>query len=254
MENRRFIKPRLISVPSWVMPGTYAENLRFIAGHPEISGVELLFFIYDDEIRSQFREELEEVESFSQRFVFTAHLPETLKDEHEELVETLLPLVKHFIVHPGKADAVETQARLINRWVEKYGSSDSPRFLVENTNPGLLEKTIPLLDPWVGLCMDTGHLLIEDRNPALYFSQHRDRIAEIHLHGLDREKAAADGRLPDHRPIKPDASWFRELFPVIENFDGIVNLEVFSWEEAAQSIAAIKQINEPETGENYARH
>jgi hypothetical protein len=254
MGNPYFIGERLISVPSWVIPGTYAENLRFIADNPEITGVELLFFIYDDEIKSQFREELEEVKSFSRRFVFTAHLPESLKDDHEELVETLLPLVKHFIVHPGKTGAIEKQANLINRWAEKYGSSDSPRFLAENINPGLLEKTIPLLDPRVSLCMDTGHLLLEDRNPALYFSQHRDRIGEIHLHGLDREKAAADGRLPDHRPVRPDAPWFRELFPIIEKFDGVVNLEVFSWEEAVQSIAAIKQIHKTETGESHAGH
>jgi hypothetical protein len=31
---------------------------------------------------------------------------------------------------------------------------------------------------------------------------------------------------------------------LLEGFNGIVNLEVFSWEEAARSIAAIKQTSE----------
>jgi hypothetical protein len=224
------------------MPGTYAENLRFIAEQPEINGVELLFFIYDGEIKEQFHAEFEEIKSFSGRFVFTAHLPEALMESHEELVETLSPLVRHFIVHPGKAGTVDAQAAIINRWAEKYGTPGTPRFLAENTNPGLLEKTVPLLGPQVGLCMDTGHLLMEGRSPADYFVQNRGGIAEIHLHGLDREKAVLDGRLPDHRPVKEEAPWFRELFPLLEGFNGVLNLEVFSWEETAESIAAIKQL------------
>jgi hypothetical protein len=241
MEKQLFLRP--LSVPSWVIPGTYAENLRFIAEQPEVRGVELLFFMYDNDIKTQFLAELEEIKSFSGRFVFTAHLPETLAEEHEELVEILLPLVRHFIVHPGKAGNIEAQAALINKWAERYKSPGAPRFLAENTNPGLLEKTLPFLTPLAGLCMDTGHLLIEERSPAEFFSRHRGRIAEIHLHGMDREKAAVDGRLPDHRPLKENAPWFRDLFPLIAGFEGIVNLEVFSWEEAAQSIAAVKGLS-----------
>jgi hypothetical protein len=233
---------RRFSVPSWVIPGTYAENLRFIAEQPEINGVELLFFMYDGEIKREFDAEFEEIKSFAGRFVFTAHLPDVLMICHEELVETLSPLVRHFIVHPGKAETVDAQAALINRWAEKYGTAAAPLFLAENTTPGFLEKIIPLLSPGVGLCMDTGHLLLEGRSPAEYFSRCGTGIVEIHLHGIDREKAAIDGLLPDHRPLKEDAPWLRELFPVIENFNGVINLEVFSWKDVAQSIAAIKRI------------
>jgi hypothetical protein len=241
MQNRPFKYPYCVTVPSWVIPGTYAENLRFLAEQHDIEAVELLFFLYDESVRKDLYNELEDIKSFSTRFIFTAHLPDVLKSEHEELVETLLPLVRHFIVHPGKAETIETQAALINAWAEKYGAGSSPRFLAENTNPGLLEKISPLLDPRTGLCMDTGHLLLEGRSPGEYFSQNHGRIKEIHFHGLDMKKAAVDGRLPDHRPVKPDAPWFGELFPLLEDFNGILNLEVFSWEEAAQSLAAIKQ-------------
>jgi sugar phosphate isomerase/epimerase len=224
-----------------VIPGTYAENLRFLADRREINGVELLFFLYNEDVRKELFDELSDIKNFSTRFTFTAHLPDVLKSNHEELVETLSPLVQHFIVHPGKIETIETQAALINAWAEKYGTGAAPLFLAENTNPGLLEKISPLLSPQVGLCMDTGHLLIEGRSPVEYFSQNRGRIAEIHLHGLDREKAAVDERLPDHRPVKPDAPWFKGLFPMLEDFSGILNLEVFSWEEAAQSLAVIRQ-------------
>jgi sugar phosphate isomerase/epimerase len=238
-------RPFRLGVPSWVIPGTYLENLRFLTAAREISAVELLFFLYNGEIKKLFREELPGIRELSDRFVFTAHLPEILKPEYEELVETLSPLVRHFIVHPGPPESADVQAGLINAWAERYAQRGEPgetapaRFLAENTNPGHLEALLPHLSGAAGLCMDTGHLLMEGRSPAVFFTAHRDRIAEIHLHGLDREKAALDGRLPDHRPVRPDAPWFTGLLPLLGEWAGIINLEVFSWEEAAESLRAV---------------
>jgi sugar phosphate isomerase/epimerase len=107
----------------------------------------------------------------------------------------------------------------------------------------MLEALLPHLDGDVGLCMDTGHLLMDGKLPAEFFAKRRNRIGEIHLHGLDREKAALDGRLPDHRPVRATESWFGELFPLLKDFTGIINTEVFSWEEAAAGIHSIKQFN-----------
>ena len=51
----------ILSTPSWVIPGTYAENLRFIENKKEIMGVELLFFLYDEEIKTQLDEDRKSV-------------------------------------------------------------------------------------------------------------------------------------------------------------------------------------------------
>jgi hypothetical protein len=233
------IAPRAcITVPSWVIPGTYLENLRFLEDKREVRGVELLFFIYDDEIREQLDAEWEGIGQFAGRFVFTAHLPDPLLPEHEELVRRLDPLVRSFIVHPGPPPDAPALGALVSGWAEKYPPRPF-RFLAENTNDGMLEALLPHLSGDVGLCMDTGHLLMEGKSPAAYFARRRDRIGEIHLHGLDRKKAARDGRLADHRPLRPGESWFAELFPLLKDFDGVINLEVFSWEEVAATIHSI---------------
>jgi len=222
MKRRHFI----LSVPSWVILGTYAENLRFLEDKKEIQGVELLFFLYDDEIKAQFDSEWEEISIYRKRFLFTAHLPELLLPVHEELVARLAPLVKHFIVHPH-VENPENQIQLLTEWRDRHGA----RFLAENTKAGLLEAMLPLPEAGMGICMDTGHLLLDGNNPADFFTAYRERIGEIHLHGIDRKQAAIDGRLPDHRRLWGDEEWLLELLPLLEDYSGVVNLEVFSWEE-----------------------
>jgi hypothetical protein len=229
-----------LSVPSWVIPGTYLENLHFLADHPVLTGVELLFFMYDAEVKRLLDTEWAGIQEYAGRFVYTAHLPDPLQPAHEELVARLLPFAHHLIVHPSSPEQVEAQGKLLNGWTEKYGGSTQGReaghFLLENTQTSRFEALLPQLPAETGLCMDTGHLLLEGKSPADFFKRYPGRIREIHLHGLDREQAALDGRLPDHRPVRAGDRWFRDLVPVLENFTGVVNLEVFSWEEACMSI------------------
>ncbi|MDR1411200.1 MAG: TIM barrel protein [Spirochaetaceae bacterium] len=224
----------VISVPSWVIPGTYLENLRFLEDKDEVSGVELLFFLYDGEIKEMLDSEWEGILRYRERFTFTAHLPDSLLPRHRELVERLAPFARHFIAHPGPPEKAAELAALVNGWAAEFPRC---RFLLENTNPGLLEALLPHLDKGAGLCMDTGHLILEGADPAARFAENRGRIAEIHLHGVDKDKAALDGKLPDHRPVAAEADWFGRLRPLLDKFNGVINMEVFSWEEARESIA-----------------
>ena len=233
-----------VSVPSWVIPGTYLENLRFLSDKL-VSGVELLFFIYDDEIARMLDDEFAGIRDYRDRFRFTAHLPDDLRSEHETLVEKLAPLVRHFIAHPATASepgAQKAQARMLNAWATKYKIASQPRFLMENTSPGLLEGMLPLLDEKIGVCMDTGHLLEQEQSPSVFMTRYGGRIGEIHLHGLDRKKAAVDGRLPDHRALCATDPWLHELLPLLQTFSGVVNLEVFSWDEAKQGVQVLQDL------------
>ena len=110
-----------ISVPSWVIPGTYAENLGFLAEKREITGVELLFFIYDDETKQMLRDEWDVIESYAGRFTYTVHLPDRILPEHAELVERFLPHVRNFVVHPYPAEGADAERRLLEAWRTAYG-------------------------------------------------------------------------------------------------------------------------------------
>jgi hypothetical protein len=216
-----------LATPSWVMPGTYLENIKFLSGKDAISVVELLFFLYDDGIRADFLREYPEISKFTGRFTFTAHLPDNLQAGHEELVSLLSPLVKHFIVHPS-AFAAE-QARYLKDWMERYGER---RFLLENTAPGRLETVLQYFDGNMPLCMDTGHLLLKGESPADFVRRYGGRISEVHLNGID------DGDF-GHRPVHSRDEWFLELVPFLRSFRGIINIELFSWDEVQQSIDSL---------------
>jgi hypothetical protein len=225
----------LLATPSWVIPGTYVENLRFLNGKSAIGGVELLFFLYDEDIRRDFLRELPEIRDFAGRFVFTAHLPDSLKAEHEELVETLSPLVKHFIVHPAAEAEAPALARLLETWEARYGKR---RFLLENTGAGKFEAVLPHFDYDAPVCMDTAHLLMENKRPAIFAGRFESRLPEIHLNGVE----AGGGKTSDHKPLKRDDEWLRELAPILLRFRGVVNIELFSWADVQKSAVCLEEI------------
>ena len=180
-----------LTVPSWVIPGTYLENLTFLQGQPAVKGVELLFFFYDRETQSLLQKEWKGILALRNRFSFTAHLPEPLRSLHEELVEQTLPLTEHYIFHPGPPEDAPALAGLIASWMNRFDRGKH-RFLVENTRPGRFEALLAYLPDEAGICMDTGHLLLEGKEPGAFYRRFKERIQEIHLHGLDYERARID--------------------------------------------------------------
>jgi hypothetical protein len=227
----------MITVPSWVIPGTYIENLRFLEDK-NISGIELLFFIYDSDVKALFQKEFMSISEYRNRFIFTAHLPDALNAECEALVQCLAPLVRHFIVHPAKFENAHKQAELLLSWFSKYGKE---KFLIENTRHGFMENILSMLPADTGICIDTGHLLLDNVSVIDHYKKYCGRIKEIHLHALDIEQAKIDNRLVDHRALRADDAWFKEFLPELKQYSGIINTEVFSWEEAKKSLEVLHE-------------
>jgi hypothetical protein len=136
------------------------------------------------------------------------------------------------------SEAALAQAELLYRWFSRYGRE---RFLIENTQCGDLEAFLPLMPEDVPLCMDTGHLLLEKKSVLHYYKTHRRRIKEIHLHRVDGERAKADNRLADHRALDAKDAWFAEFLPELKRYEGLIDMEVFSWEEAQTSLEVLQR-------------
>lgn len=216
----------IISTPSYIIPGTYLENVRHIAEIPEIQSVELLFFMYDAETDLLMKTELPSIQEYAGRLGFTLHMPDDVKPEHRIIIEGTKGLVNKYIIHPP-TEAVDLFLSVLGSWIDEYG----PVFLLEN----LIGREFELLlkrEPRFGVCMDTGHLLVRGEEPAGFAGRYGDRIGEIHLHGV------ADGR--DHNVLQGEEEWFQALLPFLRDFRGVCNIELFKESEVMEMLAILR--------------
>lgn len=225
----------ILSVPSYVVPGTYAENLRFLADKPEVEGVELLFYLWDLEVEDLLDRELAEIRSYSDRFRFTAHLPDRIRPEHRAVLDRIGDTARSFVVHPpADLDGIEPFADLLGHWRDEFGD----RFFLENLRTAPFERARGSL-PDIPLCVDVGHILAEGGDPSdriVRLESEGCRIEEFHLHGL------AEGR--DHGPFGDQAPWLQDLAPRLAGFPGVVEIELFDWEQARSALAAVRKAAE----------
>jgi sugar phosphate isomerase/epimerase len=225
--------PRL-SVPSYVIPGTYLENLRFLEESTDQRDVELLFFIYDNDARALLRAESGGIAEYSRRFRFTVHMPDSIQASHEEIIEATAAYAQSYVIHPPRTvPEIPAFAALFDEWRGRYGER---RFLLENTR---LEQfgaaDLALRDSRYGpppLCADIGHLRMEGVDPAAWVAGRADRVAEMHVHGFDGTR--------DHVPFRAGEAWIGPLAPFAGTFGGIVELELFSWAELQEASAILR--------------
>lgn len=218
----------IISTPSYLFPGTYLENIRYIHTMPDITSVELLFFIFDEETKLLYGRERCEIEEFYPQLQFTVHMPDELLPEHEALIEATVPVATHYILHPPPGDT-DRFLHLVTVWRKKYGEKFLLENLIERDFEGVLGKLGSM-----GVCCDTGHLLIRGRSPGRFCETYAERIREIHLHGV------ADGW--DHKLFVDDEAWFRDLVPFLKSFSGVVNLELFTVDDVNKLLEVLKAV------------
>lgn len=221
-----------LSVPSYVMPGTYLENLRFLEERTDCRAVELLFFMYDGDTSALLAAERSGLEDYSRRFAFTVHMPDEIAPAHEEILEATAGYARAYVIHPPRrAEALPAFVDLFDAWRERYGTD---RMLLENTRLEPFEaaetalRDSPLGPP--ALCADLGHLRMEGVEPAAWVAARAERIRELHVHGYDGSS--------DHVPFRPGEPWLAAMAPFARGFDGAIEVELFSWadQEPARAI------------------
>lgn len=217
-------------VPSWQKPGTWLENIIALEPVEWIDGIELLFFEWNDDVRSSFARELPEIQAWSHRFEFNLHLPDPLEPAAFELVEMTQPFVQRYVFHPPRMvdnPPLERSAgstfATISMLEEQFGAG---RFLMEFTGEPEFSKARDAL-LGISFCADTGCLLRKNLDPAEWISHNAESIREVHLHGC------RDGK--DHKPLDGSESWLSDVARFCEQHDVEVVHELFSFDATADS-------------------
>jgi sugar phosphate isomerase/epimerase len=220
-----------LAAPSYLVPGTWLENLRAASTVDWIEGVELLFFSYDEDARRCLDAELSGIESFVDRFDYSLHLPDPLTTADERLVELTRPFVPRYVVHPPRigvaSETLDSWAELIDTWRSRHGDV----FLLEYTER---ESFAAAEREYSGLplCADSGRLLLDGEDPVAWMKARAERIGEVHLH------AARAGK--DHLALSARDGWLPEAARFLAATDWRVEIEVFSMEGACSSARALE--------------
>jgi sugar phosphate isomerase/epimerase len=216
-----------LCVPSYLVPGTWLENLEAMRARAWMEGVELLFFAWDEDARRILGREREGIEALAGRFEFSLHLPDPLGARDEELVEQTEGFVGLYVLHPPTS-GVSDWAGLVEGLRSRHGD----RFLLEYTGPEAFAAAEAAL-PGLPLCADTGRLLRDGLPPAPWIAERAGRVREIHLHGLAGPR--------DHAVLREGEPWLQELCPFLSGFTGRVELEVFSLAGVEESRSALER-------------
>lgn len=219
-----------IGVPSYVIPGTWLENIQFLENRTDIHAIELLLFLWDKTIRSDFLHELEAIQQFKNRFIFTLHLPDANFTVLEEIIALTNNCITAYCVHPPQdsTKSYSFAASLISL-EQRYQKP----VLLENTTLSALEYVLacyqniqPNINP--GLCMDTAHLLVEGIAPVDFVARYGKFIKTVHLNDYEEQQ--------EHKPISSRSDWIIPCIPFFKQFTGILEVELFSIHEIDTSL------------------
>lgn len=126
-------------------------------------------------------------------------------------------------------------AELLPVLIERAG--DPSLLCVENLNYPFAWCE-PLLNHFnLGVCIDLGHLWVGGDNVATHLKHHLPHTRVIHLHG------ASDGR--DHLALTVlPPNRLCHMLNYIDNFTGVLTLEIFNYEGVRDSLACFNQLRQ----------
>lgn len=222
----------VFQLPSWLLPGTWLDNLRAASRLDWAGGMEFLVLSFEGTDRELFLRESPLLSSEGRGLDLGIHLPDPLVPANRELVEATESYAKYYVVHPPRSGAGEAGLEAFASLMEDLVAGHGGRFLLEYTREADFRPAEAFM-PGLGLCADTAHLLAEGLDPATWIGERRARVGEVHLNGYRGGKA--------HLPLSGEEAWLPALLPLLEKEGLRVELEIFSLAGVEASYQALKE-------------
>lgn len=201
-------KLQLIGTTSWLIPATYYENAKLVAGY--VNFVELLVYKWDVSTKEIFDDEISKLAelTYKHNLYYTIHLPVDSFEEVENAYNYFnsVPLnIINYVLHPLEDERFKS-------FVES-----KPNVAVENLSEKVYEHTKNVFD--------VGHFLLGRPVSSLFIQN----AIEIHLMGVDNGK--------DHLPLNENT--LDTIYNIIGNrlFEiPLICFEVFDIDSLVESI------------------
>jgi sugar phosphate isomerase/epimerase len=242
-----------LGTTSFIYPAGYRENVARLG--PYLDEIELLMFESQPASRPthELVDDLRQLGE-AQAVTYNVHLPTDLALTHPDeslrrrscrilktFVTMLTPLTPTvYVLHLPPPDKIQCGGDLL-AWQRRAGKSLEnilenglpPRRLAMENLFFPFEWLTPLVEAFdLGVCLDIGHLVLQEADLEEFLKNYGRRIAIAHLHGLWEGK--------DHGPLGglPPA-YQRLLADWLGGFKGTVSLEVFAYESLLASLSCL---------------
>ncbi len=256
-----------LGTTSFIFPDHIIPNVKKLGRH--FDEIELLVFESQPEEVLPSRSDVKELSNLSDQLDlnYNIHLPidVTLCSESEQkrvkASETILKVIElfaplnptthtlHIDMLPGikiKKNTVDHAG--IKKWQESVKKSlktilshvSSPDIISIET----LDYPFGLVEPFIeefrlSVCIDVGHQIKYGDNLLETFDKHRSRTPVIHLHGVDFSGAY----IKDHTSLdKLPKQYVSQIQTILNDYTGVVSLEVFSLEKLCRSLRFLSKI------------
>ena len=242
--------PFKIGCPSYIFPDHIVPNVRAIG--PYVDEIELILFESKPENLPTGRE-IKMLETLSKDLdiTYNIHLPLDVylgshdDSQRKESIETVIAIFNltaplnpttHtlHLVYDCPADDEEYRIKWKSYLLESFEDLLSGRVAGESISIETLSYPLEWIDDIIDaynlcVCVDLGHLLINNIPLSDIYNHYCDRISICHVHGVK------EGR--DHQSIKhlSEATW-NELLNMLKRFQGVVSIEVFSFDRLEESL------------------
>jgi sugar phosphate isomerase/epimerase len=243
--------PFKICTTSFIYPDHYIPNVKMLG--PYMDEIELLLFESQGADVLPTRKVITALCRLAAEFdlSYNVHLPTdiSISDRNparqKDAVETMVRVMEHvnpldpsaLILHVpyieeslGQDNIRSWQDRVYQNLEKLLSGVENKKIIAIETLDyplELLEDIIVDLD--LAICLDLGHLMVYDYDVLDVFNKYAFKTSVLHLHGVanDRDHTTLD-RLSD--------KLFKTVLQVLNDFTGVVSLEVFSFENLDSSL------------------
>ena len=239
-----------IGTTSFIYPAGYVQNVKMVA--PYLDEIELLLFESAPESLPS-AHEIRQLFNVSKEFdlTYNIHLPLDIfpgapeRSIRQFALETVIQIVdltaslspSTYTLHLPYDEAGFDNEQ-VKRWRDRLDESMKKLVSAGISGDIISIETLDYPMDWVEdilndfnlyVCMDVGHLMLYGYDPEAVFNKHKNRIAILHLHGVDNQK--------DHLPLDRLAKENAEtVIRILQQYERVVSLEVFSFDHLKASL------------------
>ena len=257
-------KPFKIGTTSFIFPDHIIPNVKKLG--PFFDEIELLVFESQAAFVLPSKDDVKELLSLSQKhdLTYNIHLPTDVSltceslGKRQKARDTILKVMDLFesvtptthTLHldmPGDIKKDMGNQGKLEKWI-KNTRQGLEGLLKDIVNPSIisietLDYPFPFIETLVeefnlSVCIDAGHQIKYNYDLVQIFEKHKSRTSIIHLHGVE----FFDDAIKDHTSLdKLPEKYLGQVQMILENFTGVVSLEVFNLENLNQSLSFLSK-------------